>query len=89
MEFPQNFGITMHCILIEFRTDGIDSVFAALKTRRHGACYHWSRKCGRRYPGKFPFRLEGGNVRADIVERINAMFGNVVGRPLTFAEPTA
>lgn len=67
-------------------TNGIESVWAVLKRGLDGTFHHVSRKHLDRYVNEFTFRLNEGNCQVDTADRMQALFGAMPGKPLTYKE---
>jgi len=67
-------------------TNGIESVWAALKRGFYGTYHHFSRKHMQGYVDEFAFRLNEGNVKETTLGRIGALLDKSVGVRLTYAE---
>jgi transposase-like protein len=65
-------------------TNGVESVFAALKRGLIGVYHHASAKHLGRYVDEFAFRLNDGNVRRDTVDRLDSMIAGCAGKRLTY-----
>lgn len=65
-------------------TNGIESVWAVLKRGFTGTFHHFSKKHIHRYIDEFTFRLNEGNVKVHILDRIDAFLSNIVGNRLTY-----
>jgi len=67
-------------------TNGIESVWAVLKRGYNGVYHNWSRKHTRKYVDEFSFRLNDGNCEVDTQERLDALFGKMAGKTITYKE---
>jgi len=67
-------------------TNGIESVWAALKRGFYGTYHHFSRKHMQGYVDEFAFRLNEENVKETTLGRIGAMVNKHVQLRLTYAE---
>ena len=65
-------------------TNGIESMWAVLKRGLEGTFHHVSVKHLDRYVSEFTFRLNEGNCQVDTVDRIQALFGAMPGKPITY-----
>ena len=65
-------------------TNGIESMWAVLKRGLEGTFHHVSVKHLDRYVSEFTFRLNEGNCQVDTVDRIQALFGAMPGKPMTY-----
>jgi transposase-like protein len=70
-------------------TNGIESVWAVLKRGYHGTFHHISKKHLNRYVNEFTFRLNEGNCKISIVDRMNSLFSNPSGKNITYKELVA
>jgi len=71
------------------RTNGIESVWAALKRGFNGVYHHWGKKHCRQYVKEFTFRLNEGNCQRDAQDRLDDLFRAMVGKTITFEELTS
>ena len=69
-------------------TNGIESVWALLKRGLDGTFHHVSVKHLDRYVNEFTFRLNEGNCQVDTTDRMDALFGAMVGKRLTYKSLT-
>ena len=67
-------------------TNGIESVWAVLKRGIEGTFHQVSTKHLDRYVNEFSFRLNEGNCQVDTKDRMDALFGAMVGKRLTYKE---
>jgi len=67
-------------------TNGIESVWAVLKRGFYGIYHSFSEKHLQRYVNEFTFRLNEGNCKIPIVERIDALLEKSVGVRITYKE---
>ena len=65
-------------------TNGIESVWAVLKRGFYGTYHSFSLKHLPRYLDEFSFRLNDGNCKIDMEDRLVAMIRNVKGKRLTW-----
>ena len=65
-------------------TNGIESVWAVLKRGYNGTFHHFSKKHIDRYVDEFVFRLNQGNVKVHIMDRIDAVIFGGFGKRLTY-----
>jgi len=70
-------------------TNGMESVWAVLKRGVHGTFHHVSVKHLGHYVNEFAFRLNEGNCEIDTVDRMQALFGAMPGKTMTYKELTA
>lgn len=69
-------------------TNGIESVWAVLKRGLMGTFHHVSVKHLDRYVNEFAFRLNEGNCQVDTADRMQALFGAMPGKLITYKELT-
>ncbi len=67
-------------------TNGIESVWAVLKRGIEGTFHQVSVKHLDRYVNEFTFRLNEGNCQVDTADRLQALFGAMPGKPMTYKE---
>ncbi|MYJ54202.1 MAG: IS1595 family transposase, partial [Nitrospira sp. SB0672_bin_25] len=67
-------------------TNGMESVWAVFKRGVHGTFHHVSKKHLGRYANEFAFRLNEGNCQVDTKDRMDALFGSMVGKRVTYKE---
>ena len=67
-------------------TNGIESVWAALKRGYNGIVHHMSAKYLQRYVDKFAFRLNDGNGQVDAVYRCQSFFRATGDKKMTCKE---
>ncbi len=65
-------------------TNGIESVWAVLKRGLMGTFHQVSRKHLDRYVNEFTFRLNEGNCQVDTADRMQALFGAMQGKAMTY-----
>ena len=65
-------------------TNGIESVWAVLKRGLEGTFHHVSTKHLDRYVNEFTFRLNEGNCAVDTADRMQALFGAMPGKAMTY-----
>lgn len=70
-------------------TNGIESVWAVLKRGYHGTYHHFSKKHIDRYVDEFTFRLNDGNVKHHVMDRISALIIGAFDKRLTYKELVA
>ena len=70
-------------------TNSIESVWAVMKRGYNGVYHNWSKKHMRAYINEFSFRLSEGSCKIDTEDRLNALFGAMVGKTITFEELTS
>ena len=70
-------------------TNGIESVWAVMKRGYNGVYHNWSKKHMRAYVNEFAFRLNEGRCAVDTQDRLNALFGAMAGKTITFEELTS
>ena len=66
-------------------TNGIESVWAVLKRGLEGTFHQVSVKYLDRYVNEFTFRLNEGNCQVDTTDRMQALFGAMPGKTMTYA----
>ena len=69
-------------------TNGIESVFAAMRRGLHGVYHHASPKHIGRYMNEFTFRLNEGNVERHTLDRLASFITAVAGRRITYKDLT-
>ncbi len=67
-------------------TNGIESVWAVLKRGYNGIYHNWSAKHCQRYVDEFTFRLNQGNVKHHILERLDNLVAGGFNKRLTYKE---
>ena len=70
-------------------TNGIESVWAVLKRSIHGTWHHVSAKHLHRYVNEAAMRLNGGDVRIDTMDRMDALVRAVGGRRIRYRDLVA
>ena len=65
-------------------TNGIESFWSVLKRGLHGTYHHVSVKHLGRYVDEFTFRLNEGNVKIHMTDRLNSLVKGAVGKRLTY-----
>ena len=70
-------------------TNGIESVWAVLKRGFYGVYHSFSEKHLQRYVDEFAYRLNEGNCKVHILDRIDALLRRTVGKRITYATLTA
>ena len=70
-------------------TNGIESVWAVLKRSIVGVHHHISLKHFHRYVNEVAFRLNEGDVKNKLMDRIEALCCKMVGVRLSYEELTA
>ena len=65
-------------------TNGIESVWAVLKRGFYGTYHSFSGKYLQRYVDEFTFRLNEGNVKIHILDRIDSLLEKSVGVRVTY-----
>jgi len=73
----------------EVHTNGIESVWAALKRTITGTWRHVSPKYLARYVNEATFRLNEGNCEVDTLDRMAAFSAGIGGKRLSYANLTA
>ncbi|MCY4426869.1 MAG: IS1595 family transposase [Halieaceae bacterium] len=76
-------------VRLKVHTNGIESVFAALKRVLNGACHHASGKNLHRHVGKFTFRLDDGNEKHHMLGRLADLVPASFGQRITYKELVA
>ena len=69
-------------------TNGVGSVWSAIKRGFNGVYHHWSKKHCQRHINKFTFRLNQGNVSRDTQDSLNDLLKAMVGKTITYRELT-
>ncbi len=69
-------------------TNGIESVWAALKRGYNGVYHNWSRKHCQQYVNEFAFRLNEGNCDVGTQDRLDTLFSRMSGKTITYGELT-
>lgn len=67
-------------------TNGIESVWAVLKRGYNGVYHNFSAKYLQRYINEFTFRLNEGNCKIDIQDRLDSLFSNMLNKNITYKE---
>lgn len=67
-------------------TNGIESVWAVLKRGFYGVYHSFSRKHLQRYVDEFSFRLNEGNCKVHIMDRIDALLGKAFGIRISYQD---
>ena len=67
-------------------TNGIESVWAVLKRGHYGTFHHFSHKHLNRYINEFTFRLNQGNCKVGIMDRIKHLSEFSKGKRLKYKE---
>jgi transposase-like protein len=67
-------------------TNGIESVWAVLKRGYVGTFHNISVKHLALYVNEFTFRLNEGNVKINLMDRINSMANGTIGKRLAYKE---
>ena len=70
-------------------TNGMESVWAVLKRGLHGTFHHVSTKHLGHYVNEFAFRLNEGNCGIDTTDRMQALFGAMPGKTVTYRQLVA
>ncbi len=70
----------------EVHTNSMESVWAVFKRSVHGTWHHVSPKHLHRHLNKATMRLNDGNVRADTVDRMDALARNMGGKRIRYRE---
>ena len=73
----------------EVHTNSIEAVWAVLKRGYHGIYHGWSKKHMRAYVSEFTSRLNEGNCEIDTKDRLDSLFGGLVGHTITYRKLTA
>ena len=55
-----------------------------MKRDYNGVYHHWSKKHCQKYVNEFSFRLNEGNVEVDTQGRLDALFGAMSGKTITY-----
>ena len=69
-------------------TNGIESVWAALKRGFNGVYHSWSKKHCQNYVNEFAFQLNEGNSERDTQDRLDYLFRAMSGKTITYEELT-
>jgi len=67
-------------------TNSVESVWSVMKRGYNGVYHNWSEKHLSKYIDEFVFRLNDGNVKNDMQDRLDSLFTNMVGKTITFEE---
>ena len=67
-------------------TNGIESVWAVLKRGFYGVYHSFSGKHLQRYVDEFTFRLNEGNVKIHMLDRIDSLLGKSIGTRITYKQ---
>ena len=67
-------------------TNGIVSVWSVLKWGYHGTYHHFSKKHIDRYVNEFTFRLNQGNVKIHLMDRIDTLLESAFDKKLSYGE---
>lgn len=67
-------------------TNSIESDWAVVKRAWKGTYVWWSMKYFQLYMNEFAFRLDSGNVKRDTIDRLESLFGAMVGKTLMMKE---
>jgi len=67
-------------------TNGIESVWAVLKRGFYGIYHSFSEKHLQRYIDEFAYRLNQGNVKVPVMDRIDVLLRMCIGKRLMYAE---
>ena len=70
----------------DVHTNSMESVWAVFKRSVHGTWHHVSKKHLHRYLNEATMRLNDGNVRADTVDRMDALARNMGGKRIKYRE---
>ena len=70
-------------------TNSIESVWAVMKRGYNGVYHNWSKKHTRSYIDEFTFRLGEGSCKVDTEDRLDALFGAMAGKTITFEKLTS
>ena len=67
-------------------TNGIESVWAALKRGYNGVYHQWSKKHMRRYVNEFAFRMNEENVSVHTLKRLDSLVEGTFNKRITYEE---
>ena len=70
-------------------TNGIESVWAVLKRGFYGIYHSFSEKHLQKYIDEFAYRLNQGNVKIPVMDRINSLLNKCIGKRLMYTELVA
>lgn len=70
-------------------TNGIESVWALLKRGYYGTYHNFSAKHTQRYVDEFAYRLNEGNCKVHVLDRMNSLVTKAIGKHITYQELTA
>lgn len=70
-------------------TNSIESVWALLKRAHYGTYHHFTEKHLQRYVDEVSFRLNEGNCKEHVLDRMNALVNKAIGTRITYQELTA
>ena len=68
----------------EVHTNSIESVWAILKRSHKGTFHKLSKKHLQKYMDETVFRLDEGNCEIDTIDRMESLFGNMLGKKTTY-----
>lgn len=67
-------------------TNGLESVWAVFRRSLHGTWHHVSRRHLHRYVNEATMRLNGGNVKIDTIDRMEALVRNIEDKRIRYKD---